>query len=97
MRLMRLMKDFHFISIEYFRTWLYGSTVNIAVDNDINMQYNTIPRHARPMAKNAATNILYKTLLPDEENNDIVTSFHPVVIEDNVSICYLNTAITVQI
>ena len=59
--------------------------INLNITNDVNVQFNTVPLHGRPLAKNVASNILYKTLMPDEDGNDIITSFHPVVIQESVS------------
>ena len=69
-----------------------SSDTFFTVENNINVQFNTVPYHSRPLSINVAANILYKTLLPQGENNDtnsnnnIRVSFQPMVVSDEVII-----------
>ena len=60
--------------------------MRFTVDSNINVQFNPLPYHSRPLSKNVAANILYKSLLPEAENNDITVSLQPLVVTDEVSV-----------
>jgi len=49
-----------------------------------NCRFNTVPYHARPLARNMVNNAVLKALVPDYEGR-ISTTLEPIIVEDDVS------------
>jgi hypothetical protein len=62
---------------------LYWPRPDYLTVTEVTVGYNNVPLHSRPMAKNVAANVLHRTLV--ETPGDIVTTYHPILVENNVS------------